>query len=144
MSIVQLNPWGPLDGLPEQMNSWLNDSIWGKQGNVRWRPALDIKEHAESYVIHMDVPGVKNEDIEVTLDDGYLRISGARNLERSSGDDDGAYRSFERVSGSFQRVVRLPSHSTSDHVSAAVKDGVLTITINKPEEVLPKRIEVQA
>ena len=144
MSIVHLNAWRPLDGLPEQMNNWLNDSFWGKQNSVRWRPALDIKENAESYVIHMDVPGVKNEDIEVTLDDGYLRISGSRNLERNSDDEDGSYRSFERVSGSFQRAVRLPSHSTSDHVSAAVKDGVLTITIAKPEEVLPKRIEVMA
>ena len=144
MSIVQLNPWGPLDGLPEQMNNWLNDSFWGKQNNARWRPALDIKELAESYVIHMDVPGVKNEDIEVTLDDGYLRISGSRNLERSSDDENGSYRSFERVSGTFQRVVRLPSHSTSDDVSATVKDGVLTITIKKPEEILPKRIEVHA
>lgn len=144
MSIVQLNPWGPLDGLPEQMSSFLNDSFWGKQNSVRWRPALDIKEHAESYVIHMDVPGVKNEDIEVTLDDGYLRISGSRNLDRSTEDENGTYRSFERVSGTFQRVVRLPSHSTSDDVSATVKDGVLTITIKKPEEVLPKRIEVHA
>ena len=144
MSIVQLNPWAPLDGLPEQMNNLLNDSFWGKQANVRWRPTLDIKELAESYVIHMDVPGVTNEDIEVTLDDGYLRISGSRNLERSSDDEDGAYRSFERVSGSFQRVVRLPSHATSDDVSAVVKDGVLTITIKKAEEVLPKRIEVKA
>lgn len=144
MSIVQLNPWAPLDGLPEQMNNWLNDSFWGKQNNVRWRPALDIKELAESYVIHMDVPGVTNEDIEVTLDDGYLRISGSRNLERSSDAEDGAYRSFERVSGSFQRVVRLPSHATSDDVSAVVKDGVLTITIRKAEVVLPKRIEVKA
>ena len=144
MSIVQLNPWGPLDGLPDQMNSWLNDSFRGKQNNVRWRPALDIKEQTESYVIHLDVPGVKNEDIDVTLDDGYLRISGSRKLERSSDEKDGAYRSFERVSGTFQRVVRLPSHSTSDHVSATVKDGVLTITIKKPEEILPKRIEVHA
>lgn len=144
MSIVQLNPWGPLDGFPEQVNSWLNDSIFSKQNKLRWRPALDIKETTETYVIHMDVPGVKNEDIEVTLDDGYLRISGSRNLERSSEDDDGTYRSFERVSGSFQRVVRLPPQSTSDDVSAMVKDGVLTITIKKAEEVLPKRIEVKA
>ena len=144
MSIVQLNAWRPLDALPEQLNSWFNDSILGHQHNARWRPALDIMEHADSYVFHLDVPGVKNEDIEVTLDDGYLKISGSRELERKSDDEDGTYRSFERVSGSFKRVVRLPSHLTSDDVSAVAKDGVLSITIKKAEEVLPKRIEVKA
>ncbi len=144
MSIVQLNAWKPLDALPEQLNSWLNDSILGHQSNASWRPALDIKENADSYVFHLDVPGVKSEDIDVTLDDGHLKISGSRKLDRKSNDEDGTYRSFERVSGSFKRVVRLPSHSTSDDVSAVAKDGVLTITIKKPEEVLPKRIEVKA
>ena len=144
MSIVQLNTWRPLDALPEQLNSWLNDSILGNQNNVNWRPALDIKENTDSYEFHLDVPGVKNEDIDVTLDDGYLKISGSRKLERKSDGENGAYRSFERVSGSFNRVVRLPSHLTSENVSAVAKDGVLTITIRKPEEVLPKRIEVTA
>ena len=144
MSIVQLNAWRPLDALPEQLNSWFNDSILNHQNAANWRPALDIKENADSYVFHLDVPGVKNEDIEVTLDDGYLKISGSRKLERKSDDEDGMYRNFERVSGSFKRVVKLPSHSTSDDVSAVAKDGVLTITIKKPEEVLPKRIEVKA
>ena len=144
MSIVQLNAWRPLDALPEQLNSWLNDSILGNQNNSTWRPALDIKENSDSYVFHLDVPGVKNEHIDITLDDGYLKISGSRNLERKSDGADSSYQSFERVSGSFKRVVRLPSHSTSDNVSAVAKDGVLTITIKKPEEVLPKRIEVTA
>lgn len=144
MSIVQLNPWGALDGFPNQLHSWLNDSVLGKQNNAQWRPALDIKEISDSYIIDLDVPGVANEDIEVTLDDGHLRISGSRKLERSSDGEDGTFRSFERVSGSFKRLVRLPVQSTSDDVSAVVKNGVLTITIKKAEEVLPKRIEVQA
>ena len=142
MSIVQRNLWGPLDGLSEQL-SLFNDSLLGKQNGVRWRPALDISENAESYVIAMDVPGVSSDDIEVTLDAGVLKIAGSRKLERESSDD-GVYRSFERVSGSFERTLRLPTQSLGDEVNATVKDGVLTIFIKKAEAVRPKRIEVKA
>ena len=141
MSIVQLSPWNAFDGLPSSLIGWRNPSHWMDR-EARWHPALDVKESDEGYVISVDVPGVANEDIEVTLDDGVLTIKGSRKLERSSKDNDGRFHSFERVSGQFQRRVKLPVKASGDDVSAIAKDGVLTITVKKPEAIVPKRIEV--
>ena len=141
MSIVQLSPWKAFDGLPAPLIGWRNPPLWVDR-EARWNPALDVKENDKGYVISVDVPGVANEDIDVTLDDGALIIKGSRKLERSSENKEGRYQSFERTSGEFQRRVKLPVKASSDDVSATVKDGVLTITVNKPEAIVPKRIEV--
>ena len=144
MSIVHLTPWKPFDDFPDQLAGWLDRPFWNDGEARHWRPALDVKENAENYVVCVDVPGVSNDDIEVTLDDTLLKIKGSRELERSSQDSDSRYRSFERVSGSFRRHVQLPVKASSADVSAVIKDGVLTVSIKKPETVWPKRIEVQA
>lgn len=104
-------------------------------------PALDVHEDKDNFVVKIEVPGMKKEDIDVTLQDGALSISGERKSEEKF---EGAevYRS-ERFFGRFQRTVSLPASVAADKIKAQYKDGVLTVTLPKTEEAKPKQINVQ-
>ncbi len=106
-----------------------------------WTPALDVYEDKENIVVHAELPGMKKEDIEISLHDGGLSISGERKSEQKFEDAE-VYRS-ERFVGRFQRTVALPSAVAIDQVKAQYKDGILTVTLPKTEEAKPKQINVQ-
>jgi len=106
-----------------------------------WTPAVDLKEEDNRYLIHADVPGVKAENIDVSLEDGVLTIKGNRNYE-NQGTKDG-YTRVERVHGDFYRRFNLPDTADMDKVSAQCKDGVLEIAIEKQHKVSAKKITVQ-
>jgi HSP20 family protein len=105
-----------------------------------WTPALDLFEEKDNLVVKVELPGMKREDIDVSLHDGSLSISGERKGEEKYQDAD-VYRT-ERFVGRFQRTVALPTPVASDKVKAQYKDGILTITLPKTEEAKPKRIDV--
>lgn len=105
-----------------------------------WTPALDVYENKDNYTVKAELPGMKKEDIEVSLHEGTLSISGERKSETKHEDAE-VYRA-ERFFGRFQRTVALPTAVAADQVKAAYKDGVLTITLPKTEEAKPKHIDV--
>ena len=105
-----------------------------------WTPALDVYEDKENFIVKAELPGMKNEDIDVSLHDGSLSISGERKSETKHKDAE-VYRA-ERFFGRFQRTVTLPAPVAADKVKAQYKDGVLTITLPKTEEAKPKQIDV--
>lgn len=105
-----------------------------------WTPALDVFEDKDSFVVKAELPGMKKEEIEVSLHDGSLSISGERKSETKHEEAE-VYRA-ERFFGRFQRSVTLPTTVAADKVKAAYKDGVLTITLPKTEEAKPKHIDV--
>jgi HSP20 family protein len=105
-----------------------------------WTPALDVFEDKDNFTVKAELPGMKKEDIEVTLHDDSLSISGERQSETKHEDAE-IYRA-ERFFGRFQRTVTLPTAVAADKVKAAYKDGVLTITLPKTEEAKPKQIDV--
>ena len=105
-----------------------------------WTPALDIFEDKDNLVVKAELPGMKREEIQVSLHDGSLGISGERKSETKHEDAE-VYRS-ERFVGRFQRTVTLPAPVSGDKVKAQYKDGILTITLPKTEESKPKQIEV--
>jgi HSP20 family protein len=105
-----------------------------------WTPALDVYEDKENFTVKAELPGMKKEEIEVSLHDGSLSISGERKTETKHADAE-VYRA-ERFFGRFQRTVTLPTAVAADKVKAAYKDGVLTITLPKTEEAKPKQIDV--
>jgi len=105
-----------------------------------WNPALDLYEDKDSLVVKVELPGMKREDIDVSLHEGSLSISGERKSEEKHQEAD-VYRT-ERFFGRFQRTVTLPAPVAADKVKAAYKDGILTITLPKTEEAKPKRIDV--
>jgi HSP20 family protein len=105
-----------------------------------WTPALDIHETGDQFSVTAELPGMKKEDIEITLHDGSLSISGERRSSEEHKDAE-VYRT-ERFVGRFQRTVALPAPVAADKIKAQYKDGVLTVTIPKAEEAKPKRIDV--
>src|SRR3989442_15978538 len=94
-----------------------------------WTPALDLYEDKDNFVVKAELPGMKKEEIEVSLQDGSLSISGERKAETKTEDAE-VYRA-ERFVGRFQRSVVLPATVAADQVKAAYTNGVLTITLPK-------------
>jgi HSP20 family protein len=105
-----------------------------------WTPVLDLYEDKDNLLVKVELPGMKREDIDVSLHDASLSISGERKGEEKHQDAD-VYRA-ERFFGRFQRTVTLPTPVAAEKVKAQYKDGVLTITLPKSEEAKPKHIDV--
>ncbi len=101
---------------------------------------IDCREDADHYFVDADVPGFAGEDIEVTLENNLLTITGERTqAEKTEGEN---FLHSERKIGRFSRSVRLPDQVKADSVVARLKDGVLTVTVSKADESKPRRIEV--
>jgi HSP20 family protein len=105
-----------------------------------WTPALDLYEDKDNLYVKVEVPGMKREEVDVSLHEGSLSISGERKSEQKHEDAE-VYRA-ERFFGRFQRTVTLPTPVAADKVKAQYKDGILTITLPKTEEAKPKHIDV--
>jgi len=105
-----------------------------------WTPALDVYEQKENFILKAELPGMRKEDITVSLHDGSVSISGERKSDTKHEDSE-VYRA-ERFFGRFQRTVTLPAPVAADKVKAQYKDGVLTVTLPKTEEAKPKQIDV--
>jgi HSP20 family protein len=106
-----------------------------------WNPALDLYEDKDNLYVKVELPGMKREDIDVSLHEGSLSISGERKSEQKHEDDE-VYRA-ERFFGRFQRTVTLPTPVAAEKVKAQYKDGILNITLPKTEEAKPKHIDVK-
>jgi HSP20 family protein len=110
------------------------------EGQAAWAPALDVQEDKDNFRVRVELPGLKREDIEVSLDDGAVVISGERKTE-TVGEGTEVHRQ-ERYYGKFSRALTLPSAIAGNKVTAAYKDGILTVTLPKAEEAKPKTITV--
>ncbi|MEJ5229410.1 MAG: Hsp20/alpha crystallin family protein [Pseudothermotoga sp.] len=104
-------------------------------------PDIDVYETNDSVVIEVEVPGMDKKDFEVKVEDGLLRISGEKKLEREKGDRN--YRVVERCYGKFERTLTLPEYVEADKVKAKYEDGVLTITLPKKEDKKAKVVDVK-
>jgi HSP20 family protein len=105
-----------------------------------WTPAVDLYEDKDNFIVRAELPGMKKEDIEISLNAGALTISGERKSEAKFEEGD-AYRA-ERFFGKFHRTLTLPKPVDGDKVKASYKDGVLNVTLPKTAEAKPKQIEV--
>lgn len=132
----------------EQMNRFLNDRfsltypVETAFSEKEWLPAVDIKEEADRFVVRADIPGVESKDIDVSLEDGVLSISGKRESEVK--DEQDGYRRIECSYGEFRRQFTLPETADAGKVTAKCDKGVLEIVIGKSEARKPKRIAVKA
>lgn len=105
-------------------------------------PPLDVEETEDGFTLVVELPGVAAEDVDITLEENVLTISGERTFYADK-DADG-FRRVERSFGRFHRAVRLPDRVDADRVEAGYRDGLLTISVPKAEEAKPRRIEVRA
>jgi HSP20 family protein len=103
-------------------------------------PALDVEENDNEFTLHVEVPGVKPDDVDVSIEENVLTIAGQR--EFYSDKEETGFRRIERRFGRFHRAVRLPDRVDPDKVAATYKDGLLTIVVPKAESAKPRRIQV--
>jgi HSP20 family protein len=119
----------------------LMDELMRSTGNgnrvTGFTPLVDVHETEEDYVVKVDLPGVKADDVNVEVNDNVLSISGAR-----VADESGQAQLVERPYGSFVRTLTLPQGVDSDSIEAGYQDGVLELRIPKPAERKPKRITI--
>jgi HSP20 family protein len=141
----EMTNWGPFDqltNLREEINR-LFDVPFAEGGRESeffgWAPALDLYEDKDHLVVKAELPGMKKEEIEISLHDDSLIISGERKVESN---DEGESSRSERFFGRFQRAVALPKPVDANQVKANYKDGILTVTLPKTEESKPKQITV--
>jgi len=126
--------------LDQAMNgSWQTESA-----NRVWVPALDIVEKRDAYIVVAELAGVTQNDVELSFEQNVLTIRGQKNpsLDPSR---DGELRVYtaERVSGTFERAIRLPEFVDSEKIAAELRDGLLTITIPKATAAQPRKIEIK-
>ncbi len=106
-----------------------------------WAPAVDIKEEKDRFLVIADVPGVKIEDIHISLENNILTIHGERRLEKK--EEKEGYSRIERLQGQFYRRFNLPQTVDEAKIQAKCKHGVLEIAIPKRKEAIQKKIEVK-
>jgi HSP20 family protein len=108
-----------------------------------WLPDIDVFERKGKLVVRADLPGVKREDVQVRVDGETLIVQGHREEEKEVNEKD--YHHFERRTGTFTRTVALPEGVNPDAIEANYKDGVLEVTVPKPQasEVKPVEIPVK-
>lgn len=107
-----------------------------------WAPAVDLSETDDAYLIEADVPGIKQQDIQLEVDGQIVTIKGERKEEVEQDED--RYHRVERHSGAFRRAIRIPGVFDADAAKATFENGVLRVTLPKREESKPKRIKVAA
>jgi HSP20 family protein len=108
----------------------------------RWVPPMDLVEVEDHFVLKADLPGLREGDVNIEVQDGTLTISGERKAEHEQREK-GWYR-IERSFGSFSRSLTLPDGVDPDGIDASFRDGVLEVHIPKPEERKPRRIAISS
>lgn len=129
-------------GLSDVFDRWLLDR-WMPEGGTVFCP-VDIEETATDFHLTAELPGLKREDIHITLENNVLSISGEKSYERKEGGPNEGYRSVERRYGRFSRAFTLPATIKASEIRADFKDGVLELTVPKSPEAQPRKIEIAA
>ncbi len=109
-----------------------------------WVPAMDVAEKADAYLINVELPGVEPDHVEINFEQNVLTIRGTKPSSFDAAN--GEYRVYtaERVTGEFERSVRLPDFVDSERIEASYAHGLLTIVVPKAQAAQPRRIEVKA
>jgi HSP20 family protein len=146
MALIRWEPARELQSLQHEVNRLFGNAFdsptGGGHGGAlrRWIPAMDLVEEGENYVLRADLPGLREDEVKVEVEDGVLRISGERRSEHEERKH-GVYR-VERASGAFSRSLRLPKGVDGDAVEASFDKGVLEVRIPKPEQRKPRRVAI--
>jgi HSP20 family protein len=143
-TMVRHNPFEEAVTLRDAVNQLFADSVvrspWFQGGERGYVPSLDVSEQADAYIVEAAVPGLKAEDLNVTIENNVLSISGEIKQEHDANEQN--YHHRERFYGKFQRSITLPTTVKADAIQAALNHGVLRLEIPKAEEVKPRRISV--
>lgn len=144
MSTMSRIPNATLNNLSDEMERAFRQ-VFGEAGPATagaWSPLLDVEEDPDAFTLHVELPGVDPDEVEVSLEENVLTISGQRGFYRDREAE--GFRRVERRFGRFHRAVRLPDRVDGDRVEARYANGLLTIVVPKAEEAKPRRISITA
>ena len=142
-TITRWDPFQDVLSLREAMNQLMEESFVRPataQNGKNFVPALDLSETGEGYLVEAALPGVKPEDVEITVENNVLTIKGETRKETD--DKQRNFHRIERRFGSFQRTIGLPTTVKADAIQASLTNGILRLEIPKAEEVKPRKISV--
>jgi HSP20 family protein len=146
MALVRYEPWQGARQLQEEINrlfgNWSHTESSGATAD--WVPSVDINEFDDRFQLFVDVPGVDPKDVEITLDNGVLIISGERFAQAAKEEENVLQRRSERGTGRFYRRFIIPDTVDANKVKATDNFGVLEISIPKQAKAQPRRIKVAA
>jgi HSP20 family protein len=145
MGIVRYDPFRDLRSLQEEVNRLFSTNLtrsFGDEGIGRgaWAPSVDIYENKDQIVLEAELPGMKQEDFDLSIENNVISLRGERRFEKT--DDSDNYHRVERSYGSFTRSFTLPQTVSAEEARAEYSNGVLRVTLPKREEAKSRRIEV--
>ena len=146
MNMITYDPFRELRSLQDEVNRLFSSSFdrRGESGMMRgaWNPSVDIFENKDQIVLEAELPGMKPEDVNISVENNVLTIHGERKFEKKDENDN--FHRVERSYGSFTRSFTLPPTVSSENVEATFDNGVLRLALAKREEAKPRRIEIRA
>jgi HSP20 family protein len=149
MALIRWEPAREMQTIQQEMNRLFGTFFDAPEGSGRggdggtmrrWIPAMDLVEQGDHFVLRADLPGVRDEDVNVELEDNVLTISGERKAEQEDRKE-GYYR-VERAVGRFSRSLTLPEGVDPESIEAQFDNGVLTVRIPKPQQRQPRRVAI--
>ena len=146
MNLIKWDPFRELEDVSNRLNRIFGRSTARAESGQEmlavadWSPSIDISETDAAYLIKAEIPGVKKEDVKVTIQDGMLTIQGERKMEKE--EKGKKFHRVERSYGSFVRSFRVPDDADENKVKAEFKDGMINITLAKSAKAKTKAISV--
>lgn len=142
MAIIRWKPMDEVDRLRQEVDQLFGSFLSGTEPFFsRVYPAINLSEKENHFYVRAELPGVKPEDLDISVVEGKLQIRGERKIDEE--EQKTSYHRREREAGLFRRTIALPAKVDPNKVSATLKNGVLTITLPKSEEAIPKKISVK-
>lgn len=146
MNIVKYDPFRELRGLQDEVNRLFSLSFprsSNQEDIVRgaWSPSVDIFEGKDEIVLEAELPGMKIEEVDVSIENNTITIRGERRFEKTDESDN--YHRVERSYGTFTRSFTLPRNVSSDEAKADYQNGILRVTLPKKEEAKTRKIEIK-
>lgn len=145
--MANLSRWEPVSEimtLREAMNQLFNDAYTRpmSSGSMSVRPAIDLYQDNDNVVVKAAMPGLKAEDVEISITGDVLTLRGE--YKQESEKKEATYHMREQHYGSFERAIQLPTDVQCDKAQADFEDGILSITLPKAERVKPRKIDIKA
>jgi HSP20 family protein len=134
----------PVFGLRRQIDRLFDDAFVGRGSEASWQPAVDIHETGRELRLDVELPGLREEDVEIEVENGVLSVRGQKSAERKEEGEEGRYHLIERSYGSFFRSFQLPQGVDAEQIAADFESGVLRIRIPKAALPQPRRIQIGA
>ncbi len=140
MLVRYWQPWREIETLRRQMDQVFDELTQTSSTEAAWTPAVELKDTGDALVLRAQLPGIDAKDLDIQVTKEAVSIAGEHREEQKT-EKDGFFRSEFRY-GKFQRVIPLPVHVQNDRVSADYKDGILSLTLPKVEEVRNKAVKI--